>query len=101
MECLQIYKCLILKMFLFCNSFNVFVKRKYKKTMIKKSEELNFETSKTQEMLVEITDFQEKINRIQYSAKDLMIEPRFVNQWKGKGLLFKEIEKDQQTTTHF
>ena len=61
--------------------------------MINKSEELYTEIIDIQEVLKEITEFQEKTNKIQYSAKDLSIEPRFVNQWKGKGLLFKEIVK--------
>jgi hypothetical protein len=61
--------------------------------MLSKSEELFTELSTIQEVLKEITGFQEKTNKIQYSAKDLSIEPRFANQWKGKGLLFKEIVK--------
>ena len=73
----------------------------YKNTMIRKSEELFTELGKIQEVIKEITGFQEKTNKIQYSAKDLSIEPRFVNQWKGKGLLFKEIVKGSTNNYSF
>ena len=69
--------------------------------MINKSEELYTEISKIQDVLKEIPGFQEKTNNIQYSAKDLSIEPRFVNQWKGKGLLFKEIVKGSTNNYSF
>lgn len=69
--------------------------------MINKSEELYTEISDIQKVLKEITGFQEKTNKIQYSAKDLSIEPRFVNQWKGKGLLFKEIVKGSTNNYSF
>ena len=69
--------------------------------MINKSEELYTEISKIQDVLKEITEFQEKTNKIQYSAKDLSIKPRFVNQWKGKGLLFKEIVKGSTNNYSF
>ena len=69
--------------------------------MINKSEELYTEIIDIQEVLKEITEFQEKTNKIQYSAKDLSIEPRFVNQWKGKGLLFKEIVKGSTNNYSF
>ena len=69
--------------------------------MINKSEELFTEISKIQDVLKEITEFQEKTNKIQYSAKDLSIKPRFVNQWKGKGLLFKEIVKGSTNNYSF
>jgi hypothetical protein len=69
--------------------------------MIRKSEELFIELGKIQEVIKEITEFQEKTNKIQYSAKDLSIQPRFVNQWKGKGLLFKEIVKGSTNNYSF
>ncbi len=69
--------------------------------MINKSEKLFTEISKIQDVLIEITEFQEKTNKIQYSAKDLSIKPRFVNQWKGKGLLFKEIVKGSTNNYSF
>ena len=69
--------------------------------MIRKSEDLFTELGKIQEVIKEITGFQEKTNKIQYSAKDLSIQPRFVNQWKGKGLLFKEIVKGSTNNYSF
>jgi hypothetical protein len=69
--------------------------------MIRKSEELFSELGRVQEVIKEITGFQEKTNKIQYSAKDLNIKPRFVNQWKGKGLLFKEIVKGSTNNYSF
>ena len=58
-----------------------------------KSEDLFEELSSIHSILNQIEDFKLKTNSILYSAMDLSIAPRFVNQWKGKGLLFKEIVK--------
>ena len=65
------------------------------------SEDLFEELSSIHSILDQIEDFKQKTNSILYSAKDLNIEPRFVNQWKGKGLLFKEIVKGSTNNYSF
>jgi hypothetical protein len=74
--------------------------KKFKK-MKNKSEDLFEELSSIHSMLDQIEGFKKKTNSILYSAKDLNIEPRFVNQWKGKGLLFKEIVKGSTNNYSF
>jgi DNA-binding transcriptional MerR regulator len=69
--------------------------------MINKSENLFEELSSIHSMIDQIEDFKQKTNSIIYSARDLSIAPRFVNQWKGKGLLFKEIVKGSTNNYSF
>lgn len=59
----------------------------------------NIDEIKTQ--IESAINFQKKIKKINYSAVNLNIEPRIINQWQGKNLLFNEIIKGSKYNYSF